>query len=51
MDDELLRDMANTAFDVMNWARREGLKRDQQIDQVVAGFKVDLKNHEYGEST
>ena len=37
---------AKTAFDVMNWARREGFKKDQQIDQVVEGFKVDLREFE-----
>ena len=42
MTDEQLLQMANTAFDVLNWARREGMKKDQQLEQVVSGFKADL---------
>ncbi len=42
MNDEHLHRMAKTAFDVLNWARREGFKQDQQLEQVVAGFMVDL---------
>jgi len=41
-DDTLLK-MAGTAFDVINWARRMGLKKDQQLAEVVKGFKADLK--------
>jgi len=40
--DEQLLQMAETAFDVLNWARREGMKKDQQLEQVVSGFKADL---------
>ena len=42
MTDAQLRQMAATAFIVLNWARRSGFKRDQQLEQVVEGFKVDL---------
>ena len=42
MTDDQLRRMAKTAFDVLNWARREGMKEKQQLEQVVLGFKVDL---------
>ena len=41
-DDQLLQ-MARTAFEVLNWARREGFMKDQQLHQVVEGFKVDLR--------
>ena len=44
--DAQLRQMARTAFNVLNWARREGFKKDQQLDEVVAGFKVDLREFE-----
>lgn len=42
MTDEQLRTLATTAFDVLNWARREGMKKDRQIEEVVEAFKVDL---------
>ncbi len=41
--DQQLRQMAETAFKVLNWARREGFKKDVQLDQVVEGFKLDLR--------
>jgi len=47
MTDEQLRTMAETAFDVLNWSRRLGMKKPQQIEQVVEGFKVDLRTKEF----
>ncbi len=46
LSDDQLREMATTAFDVLNWALREGMKKDQQLDQVVEGFKADLQEFE-----
>ena len=42
LTDDQLRRMSKTAFDILNWSRRKGMKQDRQLDQVVAGFKVDL---------
>lgn len=39
---ELLFHLAEDAFDVLNWARREGMKRDQQLKQVVEAFEKTL---------
>ena len=39
---ELLFHLAEDAFDVLNWARRIGLKRDQQLEQVVEAFEKTL---------
>lgn len=39
---DLLFHLAEDAFDVLNWARREGLKRDQQLEEVVAAFEQTL---------
>jgi hypothetical protein len=40
---DLLFHLAEDAFDVLNWARREGMKRDQQLQQVVEAFEKTLK--------
>lgn len=42
---ELLLAMADDAFVVLNWARREGMKKDQQLDQVVSAFEKTLADH------
>ena len=42
----ILRVMAEDAFDVLNWARREGMKRDQQLEQVVEAYKKTLADAE-----
>lgn len=42
--DGVLALMANDAFEVMNWARRQGLKRDEQVAQVVEAFKKTLSD-------
>lgn len=39
---EQLRELADTAFQTLNWAKRIGLKREQQLDQVVKAFEVTL---------
>lgn len=39
---EQLRGLAADAFDVLNWARRSGLKRDQQIEETAKAFEVAL---------
>jgi hypothetical protein len=46
MTDEDLTTMANTAFDVLNWARRMGMKRDEQIEQLVKAFRVDAEERQ-----
>ncbi len=38
----LLFHLAEDAFEVLNWARREGLKRDKQLEQVVEAFEKTL---------
>lgn len=40
----VLRVMAEDAFDVLNWARRNGLKRDQQLEQVVKAYEKTLRD-------
>ncbi len=37
-----LRELADDAFVVLNWAKRQGFNRDQQIDEVVKTFEVKL---------
>ncbi|GAA2887832.1 putative oxidoreductase [Aminobacter niigataensis] len=37
-----LHELAVDAFDVLNWARRIGMKREQQIEQVARTFEVTL---------
>ncbi|MCV0395432.1 MAG: hypothetical protein K5872_22050 [Rhizobiaceae bacterium] len=37
-----LRALADDAFEVMNWARRMGMGRKQQLDEVVKAFEVTL---------
>ncbi|MER8762848.1 hypothetical protein [Mesorhizobium sp. M0968] len=39
---EQLRDLAVDSFDVMNWARRNGLKREAQVAELVRTFEVRL---------
>ena len=41
----LLFHMAEDAFEVMNWARREGLKRDKQLEQVVEAYEKTLTDN------
>jgi hypothetical protein len=43
----VLRVMAEDAFDVLNWARRMGLKRDQQLDEVVKAYRKTLADTEF----
>lgn len=38
--DSMLRALALDAFDVLNWARRLGMKKEQQLDQVVAAYRL-----------
>lgn len=42
---ELLFHMAEDAFEVLNWARREGLKRDKQLEQVVEAYEKTLADN------
>lgn len=42
--DDVLRVMAEDAFEVLNWARREGMKKGQQLDQVVAAYRKTLSD-------
>lgn len=42
LSDEQLRSLANDAFEVLNWARRTGFRRDQQVNEVVKAFEVRL---------
>lgn len=38
----LLFHLAEDAFEVLNWARREGMKRDRQLEQVVEAYEKTL---------
>jgi hypothetical protein len=38
----LLFYLAEDAFDVLNWARREGMKKDRQLSEVVEAFRKTL---------
>ena len=38
----LLFHLAEDAFEVLNWARRQGFKRDTQLEQVVEAFDKTL---------
>lgn len=40
--DAVLQIMADDAFEVMNWARRQGFNRAKQTEQVVAAYKKTL---------
>lgn len=42
LPDDVLRDLADTAFVTINWAKRKGFKRDQQIEQVARAFELRL---------
>jgi len=42
IDDAMLRLLAEDAFAVMNWSRREGMKKPQQLDEVVKAFRKRL---------
>ena len=39
---ELLFHLAEDAFEVLNWARREGMKKDKQLQEVVSAFEKTL---------
>jgi hypothetical protein len=41
---ELLFHLAEDAFDVMNWARREGMNKTRQLEQVVEAFEKTLSD-------
>lgn len=42
LTDAQLLELAADSFDVMNWARRNGLKRGEQINELVRTFEVRL---------
>ncbi|MER8616019.1 hypothetical protein NKG99_04060 [Mesorhizobium sp. M1409] len=42
LTDAQLLDLAADSFEVMNWARRNGLKRGEQINELVRTFEVRL---------
>lgn len=42
MNEEILHALADDAFVVLNWARRQGLKRDQQKEQVMLAMRKTL---------
>jgi len=39
---EQLRDLAECSFDVLNWAKRLGFNKEQQIAELVRTFEVRL---------
>ena len=41
----LLFHLAEDAFEVLNWARREGMKRDKQLEQVVEAYEKTLADN------
>lgn len=42
LSDEQLRELANDAFVTLNWAKRMGMKKDQQIEETVRAFEISL---------
>jgi hypothetical protein len=42
----LLFHMAEDAFEVLNWARREGFKHDKQLEQVVEAYEKTLTDNQ-----
>ncbi|AMS41204.1 hypothetical protein [Aminobacter aminovorans] len=42
LSDEQLRALADDAFVVLNWAKRNRMTRELQLDQVVRTFEVRL---------
>lgn len=46
LPDDLLRQLADDAFTVLNAVRRLGAKREQQLDEVVKAFKKRLAEAE-----
>jgi hypothetical protein len=42
----VLRVMADDAFEVLNWARRQGFKREKQLDEVVNAYRKTLRETE-----
>jgi len=48
--DATLHALADDAFEVMNWARRMGMKRDQQLSEVVKAFRLTLDKAGVGQA-
>jgi hypothetical protein len=48
---EQLRELADDAFTVMNFARRMGLKKDRQLEELVRTFEVTLGYRQPSSST
>jgi len=46
MSDELLLKLADTAFTTLNWACRQGMKKPEQLEQVVSAFKKTIEENE-----
>ncbi|WP_292621910.1 hypothetical protein [Mesorhizobium sp.] len=42
LTDQQLRTLAEDAFTVLNWARRLGFNREQQIAELARTFEVSL---------
>lgn len=42
LSDQQLRELADDAFTVLNWAKRNGLNRERQIHELVRTFEVRL---------
>lgn len=42
LTDQQLHALADDAFEVLNWARRLGMKREQQLAEVTKAFEVRL---------
>ena len=42
LTDRQLRELADDAFTVLNWARRNGFDRERQLAEVVKAFEVQL---------
>lgn len=39
---EQLRELAAASFDTLNWAKRMGMRKPQQLEEVVKAFEVTL---------
>lgn len=44
--ESILSVLADDAFEVQNWARRHGMKREQQVAQTVEAFRKTLADTE-----
>lgn len=42
LPDEQLRALADDAFTILNWAKRQGFNKDRQVEELIRTFEVRL---------